>query len=672
MPVEHNIKESKYKILFTPFKIGKLLIKNRIVMNAMAPVYQGAIGEVTEQLIAYYEARAKGGVGLIGVGGAIVTEDSFSGVELRIDKDYFIPGYSRLVETVKAHGAAVYLQLWHEGIQAFHNPKGPSPVARKLIPPGGPVKELTVTEIEEIIDAFAIAALRAKRAGFDAVELLGTQGHLIQQFISPLTNKRTDIYGKDKTLFAREVIQRIKEKCGKDYPLILKFPAHEFEEGGITLNYAKEVAKKLEESGIDAFHITGGTYDVVDLYAGTYHTLHLLSPLHPEYKFQPEGWFFGLAGEIKKVVNVPVISGGGAILNPEVASRAIEEGKVDAVFLGRQLIAEPEWPKKVIEGRLEEIRPCLRCNDGCFDRYLSFKFVHCTVNPINGFEYRWPSEDQLPRTYVRRKVVIIGGGAAGLEAARIAGIRGYDVTLIEKESDLGGFHLRIAATPSFKGRFKMLAKWYETQLVKIGVNIVRGKKADERLLDEFRPDIIIIATGSKPYIPSIKGVENAVTVDDVLLGKAIVGNNVIIIGGNLIGVETALHLAQQGKEITIVEQSSEIASDAGPVIKIALTRPKGSWPPGLLERFKIRTLLSRSVLEIHKSGITVLEPPDKKMEIPADTVILSLGREPNLDPKLLEKAYEITKDVHVIGDARLPRNLTEVIHEGFFTALDLR
>ncbi len=645
----------KAEKLFEPFCIGPLKVRNRIVMPPMVVGYANSRGEVTEQLLSYYEARARGGVGLIIVEASYIREDGkLVDGQLGIYEDGLVPGLARLADAITIHGAAAAIQLVHGGIQAkVPQPLGPSAIGRKLIPPAKTPRELRTEEVEKLVEDFASAALRAKMAGFDAVEVHGTHGYLVCQFLSPLTNRRTDKYGADRALFAIEVVQRIKELCGKNYPVIFRLCADEFIEGGITIEYSKQIAKKLEEAGVDAFDITGGNYDSIDML------------LMPYYYSEEEGWFFKLAREVKSVVTVPVVSG-GLITDPRVAVDAVEKGYVDAVFLGRQLIADPEWPRKVAEGRMEDIRPCQACNDGCIGgRVFVMKPSWCSVNPLCGYEYRWPSEEQIPKASVKRKVLVVGGGPAGLEAARIAAIRGHDVVLVEKEGELGGTG-KVAAVASFKRRVGMLIKWYERQLSKLNVKVITGKEADEKFIEEIKPDVVIIATGSKPLIPDIPGAANAVTADDVLLGRASVGKKVVVVGGGLVGIETAIHLTQQGREVTVVEALPDIARDLEPVSKIALTRPGG-----ILEKCGIKVMVESPVIEIEKDKVIVFRPLARKESIPADTVVLAVGREPVLNKGIIEAAKRVAKEVYVIGDAKKPRKFIDAIHEGFYTALHI-
>jgi len=648
----------RFEKLFEPFNIGPLRVRNRIVMPPMVVGYAGPHGEVTEQLIAYYEARARGGVGLVIVEASYVSpEGKLVEGELGVYDDSLVPGLARLADAIKIHGAAAAVQIAHGGLQSKAEPVGPSAIPRRVIPPPTTPRELSTREVEELVDKFAAAAERVKRAGFDAVEVHGTHGYLITQFLSPLTNRRTDKYGADRALFAVEVVERIKERCGKAFPVIFRLNSSEFIEGGITVEDAKKVARRLEEAGVDAFDVTGGNYDTAD---------YILMP----YYYVEEGWFFKLAKEVKSVVSVPIISG-GLVTSPEVAERAIAEGYVDAVFLGRQLIADPEWPKKVAEGRVADIRPCIMCNEGCIgNRVFMGKPTWCTVNPLSGWEYRWRSEEEIPRASVKKRVLIIGGGPAGLEAARVAALRGHEVTLVDENEQLGGI-LRYTSKLDFKQRLAKLVAWYERQLERLGVKVVKGRRADEGLLEELKPDVVVVATGSKPLTPKIPGVENAVMADDVLLGKVQPGAKVVIVGGGLVGVELALHLAKQGKDVTVVEALPEIARDLEPISKIALTRPRGPWPEGLLWKYNVKVLTSSPVVEVRKDGVVVVREMLRLETIPADTVILAVGRVANVDPALLEAARRVAKEVYVIGDAKSPRKVIDAIHEGFFTALSI-
>lgn len=638
-----------FEKLFEPISIGVVKVRNRLVMPPMVMCYAGPHGEVTEQVIAHFERIAKGGIGLIIVEASYVhpSGKGFEG-EISVDKDSLIPGLSRLADIIKSYGARAAIQLYHGGIQAHvKEPVGPSVIPRKIVPPTKTPRELTTEEVEELVEAFANAALRVKIAGFDMVEVHGTHGYLIAEFLSPLTNKRTDKYGADRALFAIEIVQRIKEKCGKSFPVIFRLIADEYEEGGITIDYAKQIAKRLEDAGVDAFDITAGTYDTCD---------HIIPPMY----YDVQGYFAKYAYEIKKVVSVPVISG-GMIRDPEEATKLITEGYMDMVFIGRQLLADPNWPNKVKQGLIDEIRPCIACNE-CIERIFFNKPVVCTVDPLKGLESRYLSEELLPRASQRKKVLVVGAGPAGLEFARIAKLRGHEVIVITKDKEIGG-SVRIASIPDFKSRLEKLIKWYEVQLKKLNIDLKLGVELSLDIVKEVKPDIVIIATGSKPIIPRIPGVENAVVADEVLTGKVPVGNRVIIIGGGLVGCETALYLAKQGKDVTIVETLPEIIPDEPFINKLAITK--------LLKKYKVKVMTKSPVIEIRKGEVDIVNELGVRTTLKANTIVIAVGRQPNISEEIINDIKKMNMEVRIIGDAKEARKIIDAIHEGFFTALVL-
>jgi len=651
----------KFKELFKPIKIGNVLVRNRITMAPMTTLYAGPDGEVTDQCIEYYGARAKGGTGLITVEGTYISPlglqipDSIS-----VCDDKFVPGLARLADSIKRNGAVAVLQLIHSGIQAWvPQTVGPSPVGRIM---GKPISskatphELTIQEIEQIIQDFGNAAFRAMMAGFDMVQLHGTHGYLIHQFLSPLTNKRGDKYGADRDLFALEVYRGVREKCGPNYPIIFRLCADEALgderlKDGITLDDAKKTAQRLVKEGVDALDVTGGQDDVIDQYVPSAYVLE-----------HNQGTFLHLASEIKKLVNVPVISG-GAIETPEVAEKAIKDGTADMVFLGRQLIADPEWAAKAEEGRPEERRPCVKCMH-CGDRILALKPVNCAVNPLAGFEYKYMSEDDIPPARNKKKILVIGGGPGGLECARIATKRGHDVTVVEKSNKLGGT-VKLAAIPSFKQRSQSLIDWYEDQIKKLGVKVKTKTNASVGLIKELDPDVVVVATGAEPMILEIPGIEKSVTADDVLLGKVDTGQNVIVIGGGLVGSETAMYLAKQNRKVTILE--------ALPALELAMTIVGIAFlkPGGLFAKYGIEVITGASVVEIKDGEVVTTDKSGEKKQIKADTIINAMGRQQVLPEELVSNARAMGKSVFVIGDAKAPRETKDAIREGFMTALNM-
>jgi 2,4-dienoyl-CoA reductase-like NADH-dependent reductase (Old Yellow Enzyme family)/pyruvate/2-oxoglutarate dehydrogenase complex dihydrolipoamide dehydrogenase (E3) component len=639
----------KFNNLFKEISIGKVQLRNRIVMSPMVMCYATSQGEINEQVLSHFEARARGGVGLIIVESSYVHPlgKGFES-EIAIDRDSLIPTLHMLTNLVKVYGSAIAIQLYHAGIQAcVEQPVGPSAIGRKVFPSPRTPRELTTTEVEELVEYFADAALRAKKAGFDMVEVHGSHGYLIAEFLSPLTNRRTDKYGADKILFAYEIIRRIKEKCCEDYPILFRLASCEFEEGGITVDYAKKIAKRLEDAGVDAFDITGGTKDTSD---------HIIPPAY----YETQGYFFKNAYEIKKVVNVPVISG-GMIIDPNIADEAIGNGIVDLVFIGRQLLADPEWPKKVKEGKLNEIRPCTAC-DECIGSISLPAPVICSVNPLKGFEYKFLNEDELPKAETRKKVFIVGGGVAGLEAARISSMRGHDVILFEESNVLGGI-TNLVLNEKYKTRIKKLIEWYINVLKSSKVTIKTNTKVTPKILKEEKPDVVILATGSEPLIPKIPGIENCVLAEDVFAGKVNVGNNIVIIGGGLVGCELALKLAEEGKKVTIVEALPLLARDEPRQCRLAILR--------LLQKLEVNILTNSPVVEIRRDSVDIVDNLGKRTTIYADTIVLSVGRIKRLDNGLLESAKSITNEVYIIGDAMKPRKIKDAIREGFWTAISI-
>jgi 2,4-dienoyl-CoA reductase-like NADH-dependent reductase (Old Yellow Enzyme family) len=536
--------------LWEPFHIGRMELKNRVVMPPMVTRYASDDGFVTERTKDYYGARARGGPGLIIVEATYVHRQGWAFAnQIGISEDKFIPKLSELTDTVHKHDAKIAIQLHHGGRQAREALSGLQPVAPSPIPmAGGEMpRGMTVEEIADTVTYFAEAAQRAKQAGFDGVELHAAHGYLIDQFLSPISNKRKDEYGGDlrcRARFLLETIAAVKETVGEDYPVWCRMDGKEYGAEGITLEDAQETARLAQDAGLVAIHVTAwGPATPINRTTPTF-TSAILEELD-------EG--------IKKAVSIPVIAVGR--ITPEDGERMLREGKADLIAIGKAMLAEPEWANKVASGRQDDINPCIICNE-CRDdlRDLTVVGIRCAVNATLGRE----RESEIVPAAKAKKVLVVGGGPAGMEAARVAALRGHQVTLWERESRLGG-QLIQAAIPPYKDRIAPLYKYLGAQLAKVGVKVQLGKEATAVAVAEFKPDAVVVATGVKPFVPDIPGLDKAQVIQagDVLEGKAKVGKKVAIIGGEVVGCETAEFLADQDKEVTVMRRGPEMATSAG-------------------------------------------------------------------------------------------------------------
>jgi len=511
----------KYTNLFEPGHIGKLTIKNRIVMAPMNTIHEDRDGCVTQRMIDYFAARAKGGTGLIMTGFTRAHRKSEyvpgSG-GLWMDTDAHIAMASDLAEAVHDYGAKICMQLSAGlGRQEVNPTFEKRPVASSQIPcyvdPKVVCRPLTKAEIRDIVKEYAKAARRIVTAGFDMIEVHGHTGYLIDQFMTPFWNKRTDEYGGDirrRMRFPIELISSVRDVVGTGFPLSFRLSADHKIPNGRKLSEALEIARLLESAGIDVLHIDGGCYDSMPW---------IFPPI-----YYPEGPMVELAAAVKKVVQIPVITV-GKIIRPEFAEQIIKDGRADFIAMGRQLIADPEWANKAREGRVEDICPCIACNELCIGNVFFSRPLGCSVNAAAGKERYYA----LERPEKQKKIMVIGGGPAGMEAARVAALRGHNVTLYEKDKTLGG-QLKAASKPAFKVELQRLVNYLSVQLRKVGVNVETGKKVTAQLVDILKPDVVVIATGATPLVCRIPGVENTINVIDLHLGNIKVGNSVIVAG----------------------------------------------------------------------------------------------------------------------------------------------
>ncbi|MBI5966303.1 MAG: FAD-dependent oxidoreductase [Deltaproteobacteria bacterium] len=628
--------------LMPPFRLKNLELRNRIVMAPMLSRLCDPDGIVSQKLIDYYAERAKGGVGLIIVEYCYIDEKESKANQgqLGVYEDQLIAGLGDLAEAIQQWGAKAILQICHAGRCTSAKYMGRQPIAPSAMPSytGEMAREMTLGEVEAIIESFSEAARRAKTAGFDGVELHGTHGYLLAQFLSPYTNRRTDAYGRDRGLFALQTLDRVRTKVGNDYLVGYRISGDEFIEGGISLSEAKAFAKRLEASGIDYIHVSAGIIETGQ---------HFVVPM-----YFPKGYLLHLAEGIKSAVSVPVMAV-GAIHDPALAEEALQKNRADLIAMGRALIADPELPNKVKYGRFEDIRTCLRCNEGCSSRVRQFKTQRCAVNAEVGRERQMRIHPVSKAKYV----CIIGGGPAGMEAARVLALRRHRVTLVEKEKELGGL-LRYAAVPAFKTELKSFLKYLKIQVEKLGVEILLDQRATPEFVKELNPESIILASGSTLRAPDIPGIGKpfVATCLELLSGQFKAGERVVVAGGAAMGCEVAAHLASQGKKVTLVEMLAELATDLEMRSRLALLQ--------LLKEKGVKTLTNWKLEKIEKGYVLLIDRDWKKQEMATDSVVLALGLTSNQE--LLRPLRENFQEVYVIGDCLEPRKVYHAIHEGAF------
>lgn len=649
--------------IWEPFWIGQMELKNRVVIPPMVTQYASKEGYVTERIKNYYEARARGGAALIIVEGAYVHPRGQGLVNLlNISDDKCISGMSKLVQVIHRHNTKAALQIYHVGRKAPSELIGMQPVAPSpLAGPGGEIpKELTIDEIAEIVACFAKGALRAKKAGFDGVEIHGAHRYLIDQFLSRSTNKRQDSYGgslPNRARFLIEIIKAVKEAAGRSYPVWCRINGKFYEEEGTTLEEAQETARMAQDAGADAINVTA---------YGAGNPVFQTSPT-----FVP-AVIADLAEGIKKTVTIPVMAVGK--ITPEAGEKILEEGKADLISIGRGFIADPELINKVASGKSEDITPCIDCC-GCRDDIMSrtvkgIRFldgivtpatvgIRCRVNAALGKE----EEYKIIRAKKPKKVLVIGGGPAGMEAARVAALRGHKVTLWEKEARLGG-QLNQAVMPPHKHRIGLLIKYLQTQLKKLEVNVELCKEATATMVEELKPEVVVVATGVKPLMPEIPGLDKAhvVHVEDVLEGKVeVVGDRVVVIGGELVGCETAEYLAEKGKKVTVTRRGLEMALGVG-------FSYRSFFLNRLLEK-GVTLIPGVKYNEVTPAGLLVTTKEGEKKNIEADTIVIAAGAIP--DRKLYDEIKGSLPEIHFVGDCAEPRTIREAIADGYRIGLEI-
>lgn len=638
--------------LFEPTHIGKMKLKNRIVMPPMALLLGSEDGAVTQRQINFFVERAKHGVGLIVVEDACVdsTKGAWGTGQQKIDDDKYIPMYRELTDAIHENGdgVKVSIQLDAAGRNApLATLAGNTPVSASAIEgiePGVITREMTLPEIEQLETAYVDAARRAKIAGFDAVNILGAGGYMVNQFMSPLYNLRADAYGgelKNRMRFALHIVRRVKQTCGPDFPVIWEINCDEYAPGGIDLAEAKKMAVMLEAQGVDAFRIHRGSYD-------TYH--YIIPPAAV-----PHGVFVQNAAGIKSVVKQAKVWVEGR-MTLDLAEEVLAQGKSDLIGFGRAFLADPEWPQKLADGREAEIRKCIVCNR-CVETIFSELPVRCSINPTLGHE-EWCC---LEPAVQPKKLVVVGGGPAGLQAACIAAERGHRVMLYEKNEKLGG-QVNMAYMPPEKAEMKNIVDYLTNRIVQSNVTVHMSREAGVEEILASEPDAVIIATGATPIVPKFVDLNHKKVCFawDVLLGRKIVGDKVVIIGGGSVGCETAEYLSQRGKRVTVIEMLPEFAVDVEPFSRIFMLE--------CFEQRDIKVLTDTKVEKINDDCV-VRSKDGNRQTIPADTIVLAIGAVPN-DNLTKELATKV-KEIYAVGDCKSPRRIREAIKEGFRVAREI-
>ncbi len=666
-----------FEKLFEPIQINTLTIKNRIVYPSLALSYS-TDRTLNDRYLNYYRERAEGGAGIITVGPVLFDNTGVGVFSPSIEKDESIPAFRILASAIKNKGARAWMQLYHAGAYSYSilmdgkQNIAPSAIYSKYSK--GTPREMTIDDILTVQESYITGAERAKEAGFDGIELLGSAGYLISQFLSPLKNIRTDQYGgsfENRTRFARELIEKMRKRLGPDYPITIRMAGNDFVPGSNTGSEMPLIAKIYEEAGIDAISVTGGWHE---------------SQVPQLAMNLPRGGFSYLARAVKEAVSIPVIAS-NRIPDPHLAEQLLKDGFADMVNLGRVLIADPFWPKKAQGGFVEEIRPCVACSQGCTDELFNGRQVICLANARAGFE----GERNIPHTDSPKRVMVIGSGPGGLEAAYRAAEAGHTVDLYEKKSSIGG-QLWIAGTPPHKHELLELIRFYDTMLGNYEVNLHLETEVTLDLIQKTKPDYIIAAEGAEASVPPIDGMsdKNIISAWDVLENDPELGKKIAIIGGGAVGLETAEFLAEKGtidadtlyflfkyraesderlhelmskgtKDITIFEMLPKVGKDVGKSTKWIIM--------GNISNYDVKIITGAKVSSVRDNTVRY-EKDGELCELHFDSIINAAGS--RSIKKIAEKLEETGIPFSIIGDSIRPATILQAVHDGFLAVMNIR